>query len=309
MKVMCGIGKIKKIDRPIILAIGIFDGIHLGHQRLLSDVIKRAKKTNSIPAVLTFDPHPVHVLHPRIYLPFIISLEQRLMLFKELGIKLCFVMPFNRKLAHLSGKTFFEKYLANKFKIREIVVGDDFHFGSGRKNSLRDLYDIGEKYSFKPDIVKLRKLHKRKISSTNIRKLIMQGKLAKVKESLGRDYSIVSRVIRGDGRGNKLGFPTANLDISNLALPPYGVYAVKVVLGGKNYLGMASVGFRPTFKFKKVVVTAEVFIFDFSRNIYGKIIKVDFIKKFRSEIKFKNTGALIQKMKEDEVKIRKYFNI
>jgi riboflavin kinase / FMN adenylyltransferase len=301
MQVIYNLGQLpKKIPNPVA-AIGIFDGIHVGHQALIKQTVNRAKKIKGASVVLTFFPHPVHVLHPEVYLPYIISLSHRLKLLDELGIDFCIVITFTKTFSRLSPEQFIKNYLVRKLKVKEVFVGDDFRFGADRQGTSQYFKDLSKKYSFVVNAIHPLKGAKGKVSSTEIRKLIEEGDLRKAEYFLGRPVSFMGKVIKGDSRGALLGFPTANLEINNEILPPRGVYAVRIIVLDKKYSGMANVGFRPSFKKRNRQMNLEVHIFDFNKKIYGEVIIVEFFKKIREEKIFSSPAELIHQLKKDEV--------
>jgi len=310
MKVIYEIGKIKTVIRNAVLVIGVFDGIHIGHQELIRKAIKRAQKIKGKAMVMTFHPHPIHVLHPEKYAPLISSLSHRLYLFKELGVSACIVVKFTKQFAKLTPRHFIKKYLTQCMKLKEVFVGDDFRFGQNRLGTLDLFKEEGAKYGFKvnnvhPILEKGSKHHK--VSSSHIRKLITTGRLKIVEKYLGRPFSILGTVVKGDQRGATIGYPTANIVPKNEVLPPLGVYAVRIYWKKKVYQGMANLGERPSFKRKNPFINVEVYIFDFKRSIYGEDITIEFVKKVRKEKKFASIDALKRQLSKDEKTIRNYF--
>jgi riboflavin kinase/FMN adenylyltransferase len=305
MQIIYNLGQLtKKIPKPVA-AIGIFDGIHVGHQALIKQTVKRAKKIKGTSVVLTFFPHPVHVLHPEVYLPYIISLPHRLKLLDELGIDLCVVIAFTKTFSRLSPEQFIQNYLVRKLNVKEVFVGDDFRFGADRLGTIQYFKDLSTKFGFIVNSIHPLKGEKGKVSSTEIRKLIEAGDLKKAEYFLGRPVSFMSDVIKGESRGSLLGFPTANLEIKNEILPPRGVYAVKIISEGKKYSGMANVGFRPSFHKQNRQMNVEVHIFDFQKRIYGQLLIVEFLHKIREERIFSSPAELIKQLKKDEIISRK----
>ena len=305
MKVIYGISKVKRRIRNAVLAIGVFDGLHLGHQKLIRTAIKRAKKIHGKSIVMTFDPHPVHVLYPEVHLPLITTLPSRLRLLKEFGVDAVIVVAFTKEFSQLTPLEFIDGYLVKHVEPKEIFVGDDFRFGVDRSGTLKIFSEAGRKYGFEINSIHSAREEKGKISSTTIRELIADGNLQKAKKLLGRNVSISGAVIRGDGRGKLLGFPTANLNTQNEVLPPIGVYAVKVNIGRREINGMANIGYRPSFKNKDHQVSSEVHLFDFKKNLYGRDISIEFIRKIRDERIFNSTQKLIDQLCKDEIKARK----
>ena len=266
---------------------------------------------------MTFAPHPVKVLQPEKYLPYIISLPHRLKLLEEMGVNACVVVRFSKRFAQIPPEAFLRRYVLRAIAPREIFVGEDFRFGKGREGSAAFLKEAGKTHGFKVHAVKTLKSARQKIGSTGIRHLIADGRLREARKHLGRPVSVLGQVIRGDGRGRGLrwatgpgnscrglGFPTANLKFKKEVIPPVGVYAVFVWHKNKRYAGMANVGVRPSFK-KKSPVLLEVHLFGFKKNIYGQDILVEFIRKIRDEKTFFNQAQLIAQLARDEKKARR----
>lgn len=310
MKVTFGIGKIKKRFKKPILAIGVFDGLHLGHQALISKAIDRAKVLKRDVCVLTFWPHPLHIVRPSLKLPLIISLSHRISVLEQMGIDECIVARFTKKFSEMSAGSFIKRYLVDKINPQEIFVGTDFRFGHNRSGSLEYFKKLGDSRGFVINIVNpvpavKKKMGVEKISSTLIRNFIAEGNIKGAARLLGRPVSVMGKVRQGDSRGKKLGFPTANLGIKNELLPPGGVYAVEIIFGDKKYKGMANIGSRPSFKKEKSSYILEVNIFDFNQNLYDKVIMVVFVKYIREEKTFLCRNDLIAQLHKDEVRVRK----
>lgn len=300
MKVISGIGRLSKPLNNSFLAIGVFDGVHIGHQKLISYIVKKAKK-NKVPAVImTFAPHPVHVLRPDHFLPLIIPLERRLQLFEKLGVDVTLVARFTKTFAKMSPERFIKRYIVNGIQPQEIVVGSDFKFGSGRSGSLDYFQSMGQKYGFNVVPLQCIEGESSKVGSTMIRNFIQEGQLKKAAKYLGRSFTVEGVVKRGYRRGMKLGYPTANIYPENMLLPPDGAYAVKVNVDGKIYNGMANVGFCPSFHNVIVKKSIEVHIFRFHQMIYRKSIKIEFIKYLRPEKKFTSPEALKAQLNQDK---------
>lgn len=305
MKVIYGIGKAKKKYKKAVLAIGVFDGVHLGHQELITKAVNRAKSKNGQAIVMTFAPHPVKVLKPEIYLPYIVSIPHRMRLIESLGVSVCIIVRFTKRFARLSPENFIKKYLIERISPEEIIVGEEFRFGSGRTGTIEYFRDAGLKFGFSVDPIQSINGANGKIGSTAIRKLIAAGQISEAAQCLGRYVSLLGKVKKGDGRGRTLGFPTANIALNDEVLPPTGVYAVYVKIADETYKAMANIGHRPTFKNKSSPASLEVHIFDFNQKIYGKEILIEFVKKTRNEKEFKNSNSLIFQLKKDEIHSRK----
>jgi len=311
MKVYYGVGQLnRKLIRPI-LAIGIFDGVHLGHQCLIKKIVKKARQIKGTSVALTFYPHPYHVLKPRTYLPFLISLEHRLKLIADLGVDVCIVQEFTEKFSQTDKIPFIKNFLFKKIKPQEIFVGKDFTFARKRSGNVKFLEAFSNICRYKTREIRSVVVDGKRISSTFIRKLIRQGNLDLAARFLGRPVSIFGKIVKGSRRGKILGFPTANIDYHHEILPPTGVYAVRINFDKEKLLGVANLGFRPSFKksLKREEVVAEVHIFDFDKNIYGKTAELEFIKRIRAERKFKNRTKLICQIEEDLKTVRQFFRI
>ena len=307
MKVIYGIGKVKKLEASVA-AIGVFDGVHVGHQALIRKAASRAKAAKSPLVVVTFDPHPVHVLRPDLRLPLITSLSHRLALMEQLGVDIGIVIRFNRRFSHLSAEQFVKRYLVDKVNAREIFVGDDFRFGENRSGTIADFEAFGQKYGFRVHVLsavggrRSEGGRRKNIGSSVIRQRLAAGRLKDVRKLLGRPVAITGRVVKGDGRGKQLGFPTANIIPEHELIPPVGVYAVRVHLKGKVFSGMANIGRRPSFPSKHQSIHIEVHIFDFRQNIYGQSVALEIVKIIRCEKRFSSPQALVDQLTKDRLK-------
>ncbi len=296
------IGETEKF-KPAVLAIGVFDGVHLGHLKILNETKKIASHFGLTSSVLTFSPHPLKTLGTRPAPPLIISLEQRLKILKEIGIEQVIIAKFTRNFSRKKPGDFIKELVLKKLNTEWIIVGCDYRFGmngAGDKNLLKSL---AGKFKFKVVFVKSLVLGKRKVSSSLIRKLIAEGRLIEASKYLGRYYNLTGKVIKGKCCGKLLGFATANLPIAPRLLLKEGVYAGWVLIGDKKKKAVINIGKGPTFRMGSKII--EVHIFDFNKNIYGKEIEVFFVKKLRREKKFKNKNELIQQIKKDVQKTKK----
>lgn len=307
MKVIYAAGRVKLKYKKLFLAIGVFDGVHRGHQLLIRQVVHKARAAGGTSVVMTFDPHPVHVLHPEMACPLLVSVPHRLKLMEELGVDVCIVIRFTKKFSYLTPEQFVQDYLVKGIHPQEVFLGDDFRFGQNRSGDLDFFQEAARQYGFKVNIFSAVKFSKERISSTRIRKLISQGEFSAASRLLGRRVSVLGKVVKGDARGAKLGFPTANLECECDPLIPGGVYLVYVMLDKKIFQAIANIGFRPSFYKKAEKILLEVHILDFKKNIYGREMIVEVIQKLRDEKKFEAPEALITQIKVDETKARKYF--
>ncbi|PUU95306.1 bifunctional riboflavin kinase/FAD synthetase [Halanaerobium sp.] len=280
------------------LAIGAFDGLHKGHQLIINQAIKEAKKNNYPAAVLSFHPHPLEIIPGKTPPPSIVSRQQKISVLEEMGVDYYFEQKFTQHFAKMRAEEFINNILLDKIKVNTVVVGDDFRFAYKNEGNVEILKKMGELHGYQAKIISQLHASDDRISSTRIRNLLKKGRIKQAKKLLGRPYQICGEVVHGKKRGRKLGFPTANLSLeTNYALPPEGVYAVKVYHQGQVYIGAANLGYNPTFNNQKI--SFEVYILDFEGNLYGERLCVDIIDFIRSEIDFKNTEELIEQMEQD----------
>lgn len=300
-----------KIKQPTVATIGIFDGIHRGHKKILKLLKERAKNIKAKSCVLTFDPHPSKILHPHKTPPMLISTKHKLRLLAAEGIDIAVLINFTKNFAAIKPIHFVKELLVERMNVKALLVGGNFLFGSKKIGTVKNLKRLGQRFGFKVYAIPPLKASGRIISSTLIRRLIMSGKLNKAKNLLGRDISILGTVTKGTKRGRILGFPTANLDLHHEAIPPSGVYIVKVKLSNRKYRGILNIGFRPTFGRVKYEAepTTEVHIFNFNKSIYGKDMEVVFLKRIRSEERFKDHERLLSRIKKDINIAKKYFGM
>jgi len=286
------------------LAIGAFDGLHKGHQLIINQAIKEARKNNYPAAVLSFHPHPLEIIPGKNPPPSIVSRRQKISVLENLGVDYYFEQEFNLDFAQLRAEQFINDILLAKIKVSTVVVGDDFRFAHKNEGNVEILKKMGELHGYQAKIISQLHASDDRISSTRIRNLLKKGKINKAKNLLGRPYQICGEVVHGKKRGRKLGYPTANLKLeTNYALPPEGVYAVIVQYNGQQYVGAANLGNNPTFNNQDI--TFEVFILDFEEDLYGKRICVDIIDFIRSEKDFASKEELIKQMEQDILYTRK----
>ncbi len=307
MDVLSGLSQdIKQYPNPVI-AIGIFDGLHRGHQRVIQRVIRQAQECRGTAVVMTFSPHPLHVLKPQKALPLITSLELRERLLKNMGVQVCWLIRFSRNFARMSPTKFIEQYFVKKMSPHTVIIGDDFRFGRNRIGTLRLFERAGQKFGFSVQTVATARGEKKNISSTEIRQHILDGRLREVARLLGRPFAIQGHVVPGDCLGRQLGFPTANIRNPRQIIPVPGVYIVHVQIHDQMHAGMAYIGRRPSIK-SHATLNIEVNIFDFNDDIYGEDIIIFFHKKIRNEKKFHSRPALVQEITSDELKARRWFS-
>lgn len=306
MRVIYGVGQVKTALTNTIAAIGIFDGVHKGHQWLIRQMVASARRGASKSLVVTFYPHPVEVLHHR-KVSYLVSLAQRLELIEKLGVDIAFVIKFTPNFSRLGPEDFVRRYLVKSLGVKEVFVGDDFRFGENRCGDVVSFEGLGVKYGFKVRHMRPVQKTAEKISSSWIRELIVSGRLQEASSMLGRNVSVAGKVVHGFARGKKLGYPTANIRVDSGILPVQGVYVVRVDLHGRKVSGIANIGNRPSFPGKDLKMSCEVHMFNFDQNIYGKHLKVEFLRKIRDEQKFSSVDQLVSQIRRDEEIALKYF--
>lgn len=280
------------------VTIGNFDGVHLGHQKLISRTIQKAVKRGMKSVVISFCPHPLHVLVGPNTPPFITQRDQKLDLLEGLGVDLTLLLNFTKKLAALSPEEFVRVYLLDWLNAKELVVGYDYSFGKGRKGNYEVLKALGEQLGFRVEQVGPVIVEGAIVSSTRIRDLLKAGEVWEAAALMGRFYSLRGEVIAGQNRGGRLlGFPTANLSIENGLYPETGVYACWMQLDGETLPAVANVGYSPTFG--NQAITVEAHLLDFNRDIYGYDATLHFVLRLRSEKKFSGIDELVARIRED----------
>lgn len=306
MKVFRSIDETDKHFNCSVISIGMFDGVHCGHKKIVTNVLKRTKKTGCLSCLVTFDPHPRKYLkNPNMPL-LITSLEHKLRLIEQTGIDSVIIIGFDESFSSQNSETFIRR-LWKSIKFSEVIVGDDFRFGKNRESGITDLIKFGKKIGFTVTAIKPIANKGTIISSTEVRKRIQSGDLASAKEFLGREVSILGTVVRGSNLGKKIGYPTANIDPHQEILPPPGVYIVSVVLSGVFHKGLVNIGFSPTFTEREKGFSIEVFIFDFEKQIYGEDVEIFFKRKIRNERKFDTLEELAKQIGEDVKVAERYF--
>jgi len=307
MKVIFLNGRFKLHLKKTCAAIGIFDGMHRGHQYLIQQMLTTARRLKAQPIVITFFPHPAHVLRPDVKLGYLSSLEDRLALLNDWGVAVCLVVRFNFSFAHIEPQKFIKDILVKKLGVKAVFVGEDFRFGKDRSGDIALFQKLSVLYGYEMHAVSQLKQGRETISSTRIRQLVREGQLNQAAHLLGRAVSVSGAVIKGSARGRSLGYPTANVAYEADILPPQGVYVVRVLFGKKSYPAIANIGTRPSFEKQNSKLYLEIHILDFSKNIYGQRMQVEFLKKIRNEKKFSSPQSLIRQIQKDESLARKYF--
>jgi len=315
MKVICGKLPFKK--QECVATIGVFDGVHKGHQCILKKVKKESEKNNCFSLVITFTVPPRELLKGRLsvnnsktnefFSGQIFDSKQKIHFVRELGIDFFWLLKASNDFLELPAHSFIE-YILNYFIIKQLIVGSDFRFGYKGKGDVGYLKKISTQYNFKVSVVKKKKIKDKIVSSSAIRNFIKKGNLGKAREFLGRDFCLKGKVFKGEGLGRKLGFPTANIDTLNYVVPVSGVYAAFSIIDKKLYLSAVNVGRKPTLNIDKRI-TVEVHIINFSKNILGKTLDVIFFKKIRDEHKFSSFNQLQLAIKKDIFQITAKYSV
>lgn len=304
VNVLCSIADLAKLPGPIVLAVGVFDGFHLGHRAVIQKAMEDAGAVHGTPVAVTFDPHPAAILRPQNAPPLLTSTRHKLKLFGEAGVRNALVLQFTPEFASKSPEVFICDLAAACRPLREICVGESWAFGKGRAGDVALLASLGKTLGFVAIGLPPVTVNGEAVSSTGIRAALEKGDLQLSAQLLGRDFSVLGTVTEGRKLGRTLGFPTANIRPESEQLPPNGVYAVGVALGGKSLVGIANVGVRPTISLEGVHRLVEVHLFDFSEELYGRDLEVSFLRFVRPEQKFPDLDALRAQIASDVANVR-----
>jgi riboflavin kinase/FMN adenylyltransferase len=309
VKTLHSVSELAQLHGPLFLAIGVFDGVHLGHQAVISAATSHADAAEGTPVVMTFDPHPLKVLRPQHAPHLLTATQHKIALIRNLGVEHLLVINFDKKFAATLPEKFVEELVVHSRPLREICVGHEWSFGKDRRGNLDLLKKLGPRFDFSVVGVSPVLINGEVVSSTAIRQAVENGDFAKAAEMLGRDYTILGAVTHGDNLGKKIGFPTANLSAHSEQFPPNGVYVAEARLGGALYRGVANLGFRPTVSARKSERLLELHLFDLDREIYGEEMEVRFVRYLRPEQKFPDVEALRAQIASDVQQARESFSI
>ena len=295
---------------PTVVTIGTFDGVHLGHRKILDILRQRREEVGGRSVLLTFDPHPREIIglsgNPTYLLT---SIDERVPLIEECGVDIMLVLPFTRDLSVLESDEFFSRYIVEALDARHVVVGFDHAFGRGRSGDAAEISRLAEQHGIGVTVVEQLRVQQHKISSTAIRHALEIGDVSGATSMLGREYCLSGIVVRGEGIGSTMGFPTANLELSesNKMLPALGVYAVEAEFNGRSHRGIMNIGRRPTVS-KQMHISLEVHIFDISDTLYGMHMKVHLVRHLRKEIQFASREDLVGQISQDIISARELFD-
>jgi riboflavin kinase/FMN adenylyltransferase len=295
-----------EIQRPTVLTLGVFDGLHLGHQLIMSTVAERARGTGAVPTVITFDPHPRAVLHPESAPPLLQTLDQKVEGFGVLGIEQTIVIRFDEEFSQTRAKEFLRDVVNERLQAKEVYLGRGFAFGHEREGNIELLRRVSKDLGFFADEVPEVQLRNQRVSSSRVRRLLAEGKVNLARRLLGRPYGVEGRVERGDRRGSTLGFPTANLHPRNRVIPRNGVYVTGTLIHGQWRRSVTNVGVRPTFG-GDTEPSVETFVMNWEGDLYGDVVRVRFLHRLRDERKFGSIEELKTQIDHDVKRTQSYF--
>ena len=295
-----------EIQRPTVLTLGVFDGLHLGHQLIMRTVVERASALGVVPTVITFDPHPRAVLHPESSPPLLQTLDQKVEGFGVLGIRQTIVVRFTEEFSMLPASEFLRDVVRERLLAKEVYLGKGFAFGHNREGNIELLTRIGSELGFVAGEVPEVCLRARRVSSSRIRELLARGQVNVARRMLGRPYGVEGRVERGAERGHQLGFPTANLHPHNRVIPRNGVYVTGTLIDGQWRRSVTNIGVRPTFGVE-TEPSVETFVMNWSGDLYGDVVRVRFLHRLRNERRFGSIEELKTQIARDVARAESYF--
>jgi riboflavin kinase/FMN adenylyltransferase len=303
MEIILGIDQLKRPLKNPIVTLGNFDGVHLGHQTIFGKVKEEAQQKNGEAVVLTFEPHPLKVLSPKTCPPLLTPFKKKMMLIEKSGIDTVLCIEFTLGFSQISPFDFIKDILIEKVKAKKIVVGYNYHFGSNQRGDVEVLKQVCKLFQVDVEVMEPLRIGSTTVSSSKIRELIKEGEVEEASKLLGRNYPVIGKVVPGAKRGQTLGFPTANLEITEELYPKKGVYAVEVVWRQQLLNGLANVGMNPTFlpalAKEGTLPSIEVHILDFHQDLYGEEIQVNFKKRIRDETRFNSPSELMEQIRKD----------
>jgi riboflavin kinase / FMN adenylyltransferase len=309
MQILRSVPELSQLQGPLFLAIGVFDGVHLGHRAVISTSAEHARAVNGTPVVVTFDPHPEKVLRPHKAPHLLTATPHKIALIRALGVGHLLILPFDKHFAATEAEEFVHQLLQHSNPLREICVGHEWSFGRNRRGNLDLLKKLGAEFDFNVVGISPVTLNGEIVSSTTIRSAVEAGDFQKAAIMLGREYTILGTVVHGDDLGKKIGFPTANLSAHSEQFPPNGVYVAEAKLDGVVYPGVVNLGCRPTINSGRSNRILEVYLLDFDRDIYGKDLELRFVRYLRPEKKFENVDALIRQIGLDVQQAREFAGV
>jgi len=295
-----------EIQRPTVLTLGVFDGLHLGHQLIMHTVVERARAVGAVPTVITFDPHPRAVLHPESAPPLLPTFDQKIEAFGVLGIEQTIVVRFTKEFASIQADQFLREVVKDRLHAKEVYLGKGFAFGHDREGNIDLLRKLGDELGFVAGEVPEVCLRDKRVSSSKIRELLTRGQVNLARRMLGRPYGVEGLVERGAERGHQLGFPTANLHPHNRVIPKNGVYVTGTLIEGQWRRSVTNVGLRPTFG-ESTEPSVETYVMNWDGDLYGDVVRVRFLYRLRDERKFTSIDELKRQIERDVDRANGYF--
>ena len=288
-----------------MVTIGTFDGVHIGHQKIIQDLISQAKKKGLKSVVFTFYPHPRMVLSKDSEIKLINTIDERAQRLAQTGLDYLVIHPFDKDFSRMSALEFVRNILVDQLQVSKLIIGYDHHFGKNREGNIDQLREYSHMFDFEVEEIPAQDIDSVSVSSTKIRNAIQEGDIQRANRYLGSPYSLQGTVVKGNQIGKTLGFPTANLDLNtpHKQLPKPGAYLVQSTIDGQQYKGMLNIGFRPTINGKKQSI--EVFFEGLDQDLYGRILEVEFLEFLREEKRFNNLEALKEQLQKDRAKLLK----
>jgi riboflavin kinase/FMN adenylyltransferase len=297
-----------EIARPTVLTLGVFDGLHLGHQLIMSTVVERARALGAVPTVITFDPHPRAVLHSESAPPLLQTFDQKIEAFGVLGVEQTIVVRFTKAFAQIEAEDFLRDVVRERLHAVEVYLGRGFAFGRNRAGNIELLRQVSRELGFRAEEVPEVRLRGQRISSSRIRELLIEGRVNLARRMLGRPYGVEGRVVHGAERGRTIGFPTANLRPQNRVIPRGGVYVTATLIEGAWRRSITNIGTRPTFEGgSSQEASIETYVMDWTGDLYGDVVRVRFLHRLRDEQKFASIDELKRRIAHDRDRAAKYF--
>src|SRR5437868_2104093 len=294
------------ISRPTVLTLGVFDGLHIGHQLIMKTVVERARAARAAPTVITFEPHPRAVLHPESAPPLLQTFDQKIEALGVLGIEQTIVVHFDKAFSQIRAEDFLRQIVVDRLQAKEVYLGRGFAFGHNREGHIDLLRRVSKDLGFVADEVPEVQIRGERVSSSRIRELILQGRMNLARRMLGRPYGVQGAVVRGDARGQAIGFPTANIDPQNRVIPKRGVYVTAILIDGQWRQSVTNVGVRPTFG-DATQSSIETHVLSWSDDLYERTVRVRFLHRLRDEKKFSSVDELKSQIALDVSRAERFF--
>ena len=295
-----------EIARPTVLTLGVFDGLHLGHQLIMKTVVDRARAIGAVPTVITFEPHPRAVLHPESAPPLLQTFDQKIEALGVLGVQQTIVIHFDEAFSHIRAEDFLRDVVVDRLHAKEVYLGRGFAFGHNREGNIELLRKISSKLGFIADEVPEVGLRGQRVSSSRIRELLLRGQVNLARRMLGRPYGVEGPVVHGAERGSQIGFPTANIHPHNRVIPRGGVYVTATLIDGQWRRSVTNIGTRPTFE-SGSASSVETYVMNWSGDLYGDVVRVRFLYRLRDEKKFGSIDELTSQIEHDVARAGRYF--